>query len=139
MKKWQMVLTAALLLAALVFCGLWIYEKNDQSEMEALCQGNAMRALQSFEDYAATGSGAEYWYGVAEFYAFMNNRKALMDDADTEYLYCNIVYGYMILQPERVQENMPALLEAMQIIGTDYTHPNGYLRMSELGNLLKHG
>ena len=139
MKKWQLILTAVLLLAALVFCGLWLYEKHDQSEMEALCQGNAARALQSFTDYAENGSGAEYWYGVAEFYAFMNNRKALMDDADTEYLYCNIVYGYMILKPERVQENMPALLEAMQIIGTDYTNPNGYLRMAELGNLLQHG
>lgn len=55
-----------------------------------------------------------------------------------ENLWCNSVYGFMVLQPEAVQENIDKQLTAMEIIGNDYTDLDGYLRIQELDNILKH-
>lgn len=134
-------LTVALvftLIAAIVFCGLWIYEKNDRSDMEKLCQYNALQALENFRQYKSSNSEGDYWEGVANFKAFLNTWLTIEGESSADYLWCNGVYGFMVLQPEKVQANIEKLLTAMEIIGEDYTHPSGYQRMNELDNLLKH-
>lgn len=139
MKKRFAILTAVIALLVVIFCGLWLYERNDQSEMELLCQINAAQALSDFKQYKETGSEGDYRYGVSNYKAFMNTWLALEGGSSAEYLWCNSVYGSMVLSPENVQAHIDELLIAMEIIGTDYTNPNGYLRISELNNLLLHG
>ena len=79
-------------------------------------------------------------YGVAEFSSFMDAYLYLNDNtSDTEYTYCNIIYGEMALNPEKVQANMQELIETLTILAEDYTNPNGYIRLNELGNLLRYG
>lgn len=137
-KRW-IAAFAVVLVAAIVFFGLWIYEKNDQSDMEDLCQYNAAQALDDFRQYKSSNSEGDYWEGVANFKAFLNTWLTIEEKSSAEYLWCNSVYGYMIFQPEVVQENIDILLTSMEIIGEDYMHPSGYLRMQELDNILKHG
>ena len=137
-KRFTAVVVVVALLAA-AFCGLWIYEKNDQSEMIQLCQSNAVQALSDFKSYKETGAEADYWQGVSNFKSFMNSWLAIEGHSSAEYTWCNSVYGSMVISPEKVQANIDELLAAMELIGEDYTDPNGHLRISELNNLLHHG
>ena len=45
----------------------------------------------------------------------------------------------MVLNPEKVQANMQGVIEALEILTEDYTDPNGYIRLNELGILLRYG
>ena len=139
MKKELLIFTAAVLALACVLCGLWIYEKDDTPELEDLCRYGAAASLAGFEKYAETGDGSEYIYAVADFNVFMKAWLALEGESSPEYTWCNSVYGSMVLEPEHVQENMDKLLEAMRLISADYTDPNGYIKMSELNNVLAYG
>ena len=139
MNKRSLVLLSLVLAAAIVFCGLWIYEKNDKSDMKDLCQYNAEQAMAEFNRYKSSNAGGDYWKGVANFKAFLNSWLTMEGKSSADYLWCNSVYGFMVLQPEAVQENIDMLLAAMERIGNDYTDPNGYLKMQELDNRLKHG
>ena len=138
MKTKVTISIVALAMLAAVFCGLLLFEKNDHSEMEQLCQTNAAQALSDFRQYKETGAEGNYWYGVSNFKAFMNTWLAIKGGSSAEYLWCNSVYGYMVLSPEEVQAHIDELLTAMEIIGADYTNPNGYLRICELNNQLLH-
>jgi len=109
--------------------------------MEDLCQTSAYQALENFREYSAKGEDYLYVYGVAEFRSFMDAYFYLNDNtSDTEYTYCNIIYGEMALNPERlqVQVNMQELIEALEFLAEDYTDPNGYIRLNELGNHLRY-
>lgn len=138
MNKKLIVALILVVVAAIIFCSLWIYEKNDQSDVEDLCQYNAAQALTDFRQYKNSNSEGDYWEGVANFKAFLNTWLKIEGKSSADYLWCNSVYGFMVLQPEKVQANIDKLLTAMEIIGEDYTHPSGYQRMNELDNLLKH-
>ncbi len=138
MKK-TTALILALTVAAAVFCGLWLSEKNDRSELETLAQFSAAEALRCFEDYAAGGSEGSYRDGTAKFRAFLHAWLALSEETPAEYTWFNSVYGFMILHPEQVQLYTEELLAAMRLLGADFTDPNAALRISELNNLLLHG
>lgn len=139
MRKRFVIVIVALVILALAFCGLWLYEKNNRSEMELLCQSNASQALSDFRQHKELGNEGDYWYGVSNYKAFMNTWLAIEGYSSAEYSWCNSVYGSMVLSPEKVQAHIDELLTAMEIIGEDYTDPNGYIKVSELNNLLQHG
>ena len=52
---------------------------------------------------------------------------------------CNRLYGSMIITPEKVHENIDALINILEMLDADLNNPNAYLRMNELNNLLEHG
>lgn len=136
-KSTALILTFALLAA--VFCGLWLRERNDRSELESLAQISAAQALQDFESFAASGSSGDYLEGVANFKSFLHAWLMLSEETPAEYTWFNSVYGFMILHPEQVQSHMEELLVAMRLLGGDFADPNAALRISELNNLLLHG
>ena len=106
--------------------------------MEDLCQSGVSQSMESFKEYAAKRDDYFYMDGVAEFKSFMNAYLCLNDNA-VEYTYCNIIYGEMTLNPDKIQANIQKLIEALTILSEDYTDPNGYIRMNEFGNLLRYG
>ena len=139
MKKKTAVIITALALASAVFCGLWMHEKNDRSELVQLCQACAMQSLQDFREYRGNGSEASYWQGVSNFKAFMNAYLAVNGNSTPEYVWCNSVYGTMVIFPDNAQENVDTLIAALDIISADYTDPNGYIKMAELHNFFQYG
>ena len=139
-KRATMVIFAALLLLAVSFFFLWQRQQPQPKEMVQLCQNSAAAALEDFRQYEKTGEEAYYWYGVGEFRSFMNAFSYLKEEKDhADYLYCNAVYGELVLRPEKTQKNIALLLEALELLSRDYTDPNGYLRMSMLKNQLQYG
>ena len=141
MKKhtWLIGLIVMVVLSAACFM-FWRQANIERTRMASLCQGSVCQSLENFKEYSARGDDSLYIYGVAEFRSFMNAYLCLNDhSSDPEYLYCNIVYGEMALNPEKVQANMQGIMEALAILAEDYTDPNGYIRLNELGNLLRYG
>lgn len=141
MKKhiWMigLVVMAVLSIACFVF---WRQANIERTRMASLCQGSVCQSLENFRDYSAKGDDYLYTYGVAEFRSFINVYLCLNDDpGNPEYLYCNIIYGEMVLNPEKVQENMQEVIKALAILAEDYTDPNGYICLNELGNILRYG
>lgn len=132
-----LVVMAVLSVSCFVF---WRQAGVERARMVDLCQTSAYQSLENFKEYSAKGDDYLYIYGVAEFRSFMDAYLYLNDNiGDPEYTYCNIVYGEMALNPEKVQANMQGVMEALAILAEDYTDPNGYIRLNELGNILRHG
>lgn len=130
------VVIAVLSISCFIF---WRQVGVERTRMVALCQASACQSLENFREYSAKGDDYLYMYGVAEFRCFMNAYHCLNNNMGAEYTYCSIIYGEMAIAPERVQANIQELIEALVILAEDYTDPNGYIRMNELGNLLRHG
>ena len=142
MKKYAWAVGLVIIAVLLMSCFLlWRQAKVEHSKMVDLCQTSVCQSLENFKKYSAKGEDYLYTYGVAEFRSFMDAYLYLNDNvSDTEYRYCNIIYGEMALNPERVQVqvNMQKLIEALEILAEDYTDPNGYIRLNELGNHLRY-
>ena len=141
MKKHAWMIGLVIIVALSVCCFMfWRQAKVEHSKMVDLCQTSVRQSLENFKKYSAKGEDYLYTYGVAEFRSFMDAYLYLNDNvSDTEYRYCNIIYGEMALNPEKIQENLQGLIDALEILADDYTNPNGYIRLNELGNLLRHG
>lgn len=141
MKKHTWLIGLVVMMLLFVSCfAFWRQACIERTKMVDLCQGSVCRSLESFKEYSAKGDNYLYIYGVAEFRSFMDAYRYLNDNPnDPEYLYCNIIYGEMALNAEKVQANMQGVIEALAILAEDYTDPNGYIRLNELGNLLRYG
>ena len=122
----------------IIFCSLWIYEINDTSDLEELCKINATSALNEFKRFGETGSEGDYRYGVSDFKAFMNSYKYITEDSSTDYIWCNILYGYMIHEPQKVQIRTDQLIKALEYLCEDIYHPQGYHLISVLNNELRY-
>lgn len=117
----------------------WRQARTEHVKMADLCQASICQSSESFKEYLVNGDDYLYTYGVAEFRSFMSAYLYLNDNSsDTEYLYCNVIYGDMALNPQKVQAKMQELVEALAILADDYTDPSGYIRLNELGNLFHH-
>ena len=136
---WLIGLTIVVILSAACFM-FWRQANIERTRMVSLCQGSVCQSLENFKEYSAKGDDYLYTYGAAEFRSFMNAYLCLnYNSSDPEYLYCNIIYGEMVLSPEKVQANMQGVIEALAILAEDYTDPTGYIRLNELGNFLRYG
>ena len=142
MKKHRWIIGLVIIIGVLsVVCFVfWRQANSERARMVDLCQASAYQSLEHFKEYSAKGDNDLYMYGVAEFRTFMNAYLYLNDNiSDPEYTYCNIIYGEMVLHPEKVQANMQGLIDVLSILVENHTDPNGYIRMNELGNLLRYG
>ena len=138
-KAFGAVIAVAVLLA--VLSGSLLSQRNAEHEkMEVLCQISAARALEEFRSYQKSQTDSDYLSGVAEFRSFMTAYLFLQDNvSNPEYLWCNTVYGDMVLHPERVQADMQGLVEGLEFLSQDYTSHNGFLRISNYAHQLTYG
>ena len=139
MKKYNWIVGILIVFLA-VLCIMQYQQKNaEHKKMETICQSSVDAAFAHFATFERLGKESDYISGVAEFRSFMTAYLFLNDNvSDTNYLWCNIVYGEMILHPENVKENIADLVNALNYLKIDYTHPNGYNRINALGNKLTH-
>ena len=138
MKKSTWIITALILLL-IVFCvSLWQYKTFKNDKLEAMCKSSITAALKHFEEYETNKGEADYRAGIAEFRTYMTAYLYLEDGkSDTNYIWCNILYGDMILNPEKVKAHVPELVDALEYLAEDYDHPNGFNLINALNNQLK--
>ena len=139
MKKYR-ILLACISIIAVVFAVLWYFAKNDDSDLYEIAHAGVHGSLEAFRRYAETGSESDYINGLADYNLFLSMVFRLEDSYAYQFkLDCNILYGSMLLSREKIDANMNALIDVLEMIDADIDNPNAYLRMNELNNLLEHG
>lgn len=139
MKK-KICLVATIIFLLIVLClSLWQYNRFHSDKLEVMCKSSVNAALTHFEDYEDYGKESDYIAGVAEFRTYMTAYLCLEDgNSNTDYIWCNILYGDMTLYPEKVQAHIPELVAALAYLAEDYDHPNGFQLINSLNNLLEY-
>ena len=139
MKKYR-ILLACISIIAVIFAVLLYLAKNDDSDLYEIAHAGVHSSLEAFCRYAETGSESDYINGLADYNLFLSMVFRLGDSYAYQFkLDCNRLYGSMIIAPEKVQENIDALINILEMLDADLNNPNAYLRMNELNNLLEHG
>ena len=129
-KRYSWIVGLIAIAVVIIVCFQEKKEKEQQRyEIEQLCRHTIHTALEDMKGYAETGEESRYYSGVAEFRAFMQIYYGLNGETIPEYLYCNEVYGLMLNQPEKVQENVHKLIPALEALANDYTDLNGYMEL----------
>ena len=137
MKKRTWIITTIIILL-IVFCvSLWQHKTFKNDKLEVMCKSSVNAALEHFEEYEASKGDEDYIAGVAEFRTYMTAYLCLEDESNTDYIWCNILYGDMILNPEKVKAHIPELIDALEYLAEDYDHPNGFNLINALNNQLK--
>lgn len=138
-KNIFMILLIVLALAAVTFCVLWQDALHDKSDLEAFAQAAANEAYTYFLDFQEKGYNSDYWGGVAAFHAFQGAYRLLTEGtAQSENLvFCNEVYGSLLLSPEQAKAHISDVIAVMEILSENGRDENGFLRMSELRNVLR--
>ncbi len=139
-KHIQSVIIVILCITVIVFGGLWQNARNDLSDIEQLAQYGAYNACAKFMDFEKSEDESDYWSGVSNFHTFQTSYFLLVEDTNkrSNFTFCNEVYGKLTNKPEETQQYISEIIEVMQILSEDVSDENGYMKMFELGNLLKH-
>ena len=138
-KHLTALLIIGLAISALTFGILWQRAENSRSDARLLAQAGAADACAQFASYRDTGLESSYWYGVAAFRSFEQAYHLLTEGTNkaVNYIFCNEVYGNLVLSPVVCQARIAELIDVMEILSRDIEDENGYIRMSELRNLLE--
>lgn len=135
MKKLTWVLTAVIIVLAILCVNLWQRNTVEENDLKVMCKSSVNAALEHFEEYSTTGNEEEYIAGVAEFRAYMTTYLCLVNEASSaEYLWCNTLYGEMTLNPDGVKPHTAELVEALEYLAEDYQHPNGFNLINAINN-----
>lgn len=138
MKKRTWIFVVFIIFILLVLCTrLWNNLSFKNAKIEILCEASIFAALEHFEEYQVNGNESDYIAGVAEFRTYTRAYLVLMGESDTNYQWCNILYGDMTLHPEKVKAHTSELVKALEYLAEDYDHPNGFNLINNLNNQLK--
>ncbi len=137
MKKKFVIIAVVIVLLSVACVSLFQYGSFKNEKLEVMCKSSINSALEHFEEYSSSAKESDYIAGVAEFRTYMTAYLCLNDSSgDTDYLWCNILYGYMTLSPEKVKSNVSELVTALGYLAEDYDHPNGFNLIHNLNNQL---
>lgn len=138
MKKQTWIFVILIIVLFALSANLWQKNTVLSNNMEVMCKSSIYASREYFESFNTTKSESDYIAGVAEFRTYMTTYLCIADGvSDTDYTWCNILYGDMILNPKKVKEHIPELIEALEYLSEDYDHPNGFNLIHALNNQLK--
>ena len=138
MKKRTWIITVVILVLLVLCVALWRHQALKGNILEAMCESSINAALEHFEEFNGSGNDSDYIAGVAEFRTYMTAYLCLADGtSDTNYIWCNTLYGDMTLHSEKVKAHTAALVEALEYLAEDYDHPNGFNLINALNNQLR--
>lgn len=141
MKKRCFIIGALIIILAILCVILWQQKETERAKLESLCESRAATALDEFTNYTETGEEFHYIRGVAEFRGFMTAYLFLHDNVGTpEYTFCSNLYGEMTLSPEKVQNKLQGIIEALEYLSKDYDDPNGFILINaylQLNNVIR--
>ncbi len=152
-KRLPIILAAVFAVLTVVLLCLWQMERqNAFEESLRFAQNEAAAAQTCFEEYRDHGVERNYWFAVAEFRAFQQAFLAAAPEPEeraaswpynhdawsTAYITLGAVYADLTIHPERGQEHLDKIIEALGTAAADITDRNWELRMMELRNELEY-
>ena len=136
MKKILFPAIAVLIVICTVLgCG-WYYNARSDNAQKNTAQQEAAEAYGCFVRFRETGDEKYYSYAVSSFYRF-EQTYCLYDDR--YYPTTNTVYALLVEKPEDCRAHFDELLDAMEILSGDVTHPNGYGKLAHFMNAVQEG
>lgn len=137
MKKKTWVAAAGILLLIGVCVSLWLYYTFKDDTLEVMCKSSVNAAWERFKEYEIHKEESDYIAGVAEFRTYMTVYLCLEEESNADYIWCNILYGDMICNPEKVKAHISELVAALEYLAEDYDHPYGFSLINTLNNQLR--
>lgn len=140
MKKKTWILSVVILILTILCANLWQQNTAKENNLKVMCKSSVNSALEHFQAYDFDRKESDYIAGVAEFRTYMTAYLCLADEtSDTDYTWCNMLYGYMTLHPDKVKAHIPELVDALTYLAEDYRHPGGFQQIHSLNNILNYG
>ena len=132
--RWYIPLLAACIVCGVIFGVLQGRELGRKEDIRQMAQAGAANSYEQFVEYQTKGYRSSYWYGVAEFRAFQTAYHMLTEGTNkaANYTFCNEVYGSLVLEPEKSQENIDDIVAVMEILSANVEDDTGYARMGDL-------
>ena len=137
-KNITLILLICFILSTLAFGILWVKERNSQAAALLIARSSANDAYNSFKMYKNTGDESYYCYGVSAFRSFQQAYYLLVENTNksTNYVFCNQIYGSLVLFPDRSQEHITELLQITELLSNNAKDENAYILMSNLRNVI---
>ncbi|MCI8526169.1 MAG: hypothetical protein HFF17_09660 [Oscillospiraceae bacterium] len=137
-KDWiWRTLAVLFLISTILFGSLWLQERRECADLRALAEYHARDAGERFQAYLAHGEESDYWYGVAALRGFEQAYLAWKGAADSNYTFCNEVYGALVLAPAQGQDQAAELGEILALLAEDAADRNAFVRLDALRHTLR--
>lgn len=125
---------------SVMFFGNWMFEKQNNAELESLCQYSAGRMRGRFADYGENGSEYDYHYGVSELVSFYNAYFHLTAESagstDSNCLHINLLLGELMKYPELSSEQINLMVSVAGMLLENVHDDNAHRLIFELYNTL---
>ena len=148
-----LILAAAGAVLALLFAGLWLFSRHDQSDaartaqlVQAKCPGGTAQAeaavcRDAWKTFGETGKDSDALPALASLYAFARDMEPLMDGTSrAEYpSYCMAVFRLLTEKPELRAAYASALEKQFDMLAKDIYRVNAYAELKKLIPALESG
>ncbi len=132
-------LLIALLCTSILFFALWQKEKSDMSKMEELIRTSAYSCRQNLLS-ASVDNAEAYYLAIGDFRSFMQSwYQRWGDGSHDEYLCFNVIYSYMVSEPEKLVAHKADLMEMLELYSKDTRDLNAYNHLYRIYIYLLHG
>ncbi len=135
-QKLRYIVAGVTICLCILFCSLWLFERNAQNEMKRLCQYSAHRTAARFASYRETGSEYDYSYGVAELVSFYNAYTMLVtnskDATDMNCISLNRLIGVLMDRQELSREQIDCITKAMHQLEQNAFDENAYIGLDSV-------
>ncbi len=126
----RMCWTVLLLCTSILFCGLWLAERESREDLEQLCRHSAQQAKDRLESFRLQGSAYDYAYAVAELTSYYNSYMLLTiqesGSSNVNAVWLNRLLGVLMTYPELTREQEDSLIEALCLLTADISDDNAY-------------
>ena len=136
-----LILAAAGAVLALLFAGLWLFSRHDQSDAARTAQAEAAACRDAWKTFGETGKDSDALHALASLYAFARDMEPLMDGPSrAEYpSYCMAVIRLLIEKPELRAAYASALEKQFDMLAKDIYRVNAYAELKKLIPALESG
>ena len=136
-----LILAAAGAVLALLFAGLWLFSRHDQSDAARTAQAEAAVCRDAWKTFGETGKDSDALHALASLYAFARDMEPLMDGTSrAEYpSYCMAVFRLLTEKPELRAAYASALEKQFDMLAKDIYRVNAYAELKKLIPALESG
>lgn len=136
-----LILAAACAVLALLFAGLWLFARHDQSDAARAAQEEAAVCRDAWRTYGETGGDEDAVRALASLYAFARDMEPLTAGTSrAEYpSYCMEVYRLLTGKPDLCRSYAAVLEKQFRLLAGDIYHVNAYAELKRLIPSLESG
>ena len=142
-KQARLFLSIAMVCAivALVFAALWVFARNDKSDLARTAQDEATVCRDAWGIFAESGKEADAARALASLYAFSRDMEPLVagSSRDAYPSYCMEVFRLLTEQPELCAPYAAELKKQMGFLAGDIYRVSAYFEFYKMAERMQRG